>query len=91
MNALSLPSVLDRAEQAIKQHPKSIDPSSVPLQHMLTDSGVYAREMYVPAGMVIAGKAKRAEYITFLLAGYVTEISEEGKRQIKAPCMFKSL
>ena len=55
------------------------------VRHHITDSGLYAREMIIPAGTVITGKIKKHEHISVISAGFVTEVTDAGLQRIKAP------
>lgn len=55
------------------------------VKHHITDSGLYAREMIIPAGTVIVGRIKKHEHISVLSAGFVTEVTDAGLQRIKAP------
>lgn len=48
-------------------------------------SGVYGREMAIPAGMVVIGKLHRTEHLSVLLTGTVRIITETGFQEMSAP------
>lgn len=68
----------------------AIPASAVDVRHYLTDSGMYAREMIMPKGMTVTGKAKKVSYITVLTAGFVTEVTPTSKTNYRAPCVIVS-
>lgn len=48
-------------------------------------SGVYVREMVIPAGVLAVGKIHRHEHIFVLLSGTLTIITEEGSETLTGP------
>jgi hypothetical protein len=50
--------------------------------------GMYAREMLIPADMVIIGKIYKQDHICIISSGLVDVIDRHGKRRIKAPYTF---
>lgn len=59
------------------------------ITHHFAD-GVYGREMFMPAGMMLTGKMHRFSTLNFLLSGDITVTTPEGVRRIQAPAMFVS-
>ena len=87
-NALPVPrSKIDAFEDAVNALPKDRQrgPEAFPLKHYVTDNGLYAREIILPAGTVVVGKVKKEEYISVIADGVVTEVTEAGLQRIKAP------
>lgn len=76
---------IDRLEEAMMAHEERIDIESLPLKHFVTDSGLYAREMIIPAGTIVTGKVKLHEHISVISAGFLTEVTTAGLQRIKAP------
>jgi len=71
--------------------------SDTSLKHYFTplddDYGcsTYARELYMPKGMVVVGKLHKKPHLTFLMQGIVLVVSESGGKQVlKAPVTFVS-
>lgn len=77
---------IDELEEAMLSCPQA----EVVVKHYLTKSGVYVREMIMPAGLTVTGKAKKEDYITMLSAGLVTERTVHGVKHYKAPCVIVS-
>ena len=51
----------------------------------------YARQLFMPKGMVVVGKLHKKPHLTFLMKGTVLVVSEHGGQQrIKAPLTFVS-
>ena len=49
----------------------------MPLTHKFCD-GMYVREIFIPAGMLLIGKIHKHEHPNFLLMGTVSMITEDG-------------
>ena len=52
--------------------------------------GVYARELFIPAGTVLTGKMHRQRHLNFLIQGDITVWTEEGMKRIQAPAVIPS-
>lgn len=76
---------IDTLEEAMMALPDQIDIASMDVRHHITDAGLYAREMIIPAGTIITGKIKKHEHISVISAGFVTEVTDAGLQRIKAP------
>lgn len=51
--------------------------------------GLYIREVTMPAGTVVIGKAHKAEHMCVMLQGKMVLIAEDGSRkEVKAPLTF---
>ena len=73
------------------------DRDKAPLKHHWTpkdpDYGChqYAREMFMPKGMVVVGAIHKKAHLTFLMKGTMTVVSEDGgKRTLIGPLTFVS-
>ena len=73
------------------------DRDKAPLKHHWTpkdpDYGCYsyAREMFMPKGMVVVGAIHKKAHLTFLMKGTMTVVSEDGgKRTLTGPMTFVS-
>lgn len=53
-------------------------------------SGVYGRELFIPAGQVIVSKIHRGKTLSVIAAGEITVIDERGSRLHRAPSTFVS-
>jgi len=60
-----------------------------PLTHHFAP-GVYAREMFLPAGHTIVGKIHKHAHLNIVSKGRVILSTEEGSKELKAPCVFTS-
>lgn len=78
-------------EKALASHPNAVfgDSDVCPLTHTFSD-GIYMREMFIPAGTTIVGKAHKKEHIALLLDGAINIATEEGVKTLYSPCYFVS-
>ena len=60
-----------------------------PLTHRFAD-GVYAREIFLPAGTIIVGKIHRFGHLNILTKGKCIVQTEFGIERLEAPCTFIS-
>lgn len=47
--------------------------------------GLYAREIFIPAGCLLTGKVHRFEHLNIVSAGDITVWTEEGMKRLRAP------
>lgn len=59
-------------------------PAETPLRHFFA-GGIYAREMTIPAGVVVVGKIHKKPHLLIVSAGDVTIITESGVKRVQAP------
>lgn len=52
--------------------------------------GLYAREIFIPAGFVIVGKIHRHAHVNTISKGRVVVATEFGTQELVAPCTFVS-
>ena len=63
---------------------------SIPVKHTFVN-GAYAREITMPAGLLIVGKIHRHEHLNFISRGDVSVVTEEGGvERLKGPCTIVS-
>lgn len=60
------------------------EPIELPVNHHFA-KGLYARELFIPAGTVLTGKIHRFEQINIISQGEISVLTEEGIVRIKAP------
>jgi len=53
-------------------------------------NGLYAREVFMPAGLLVIGKIHAKDHINILSQGDVTILTEAGARRITAPATFEA-
>lgn len=68
------------AEEYLLQKPQV----EIPIRHFFSP-GVYAREMTVPAGVILTGKIHKYAQLNILSKGEVSVLLEDGVHRIKAP------
>ena len=79
-NILKLQDVMLGMKQSLDQFP---------LTHHFAP-GVYAREMFLPSGHTIVGKIHKHAHLNIVSKGVVVVSTEEGSKELKAPCVFTS-
>lgn len=52
--------------------------------------GLYARELFVPAGVVLTGKTHKTDHMIQLVKGDMTVWTEEGMKRVQAPFVMIS-
>lgn len=60
-----------------------------PVHHFA--DGLYARELFIPAGTIIVGKVHKRDHLNFLVKGDITVITDQGRKRMTAPCIIKSV
>ena len=60
------------------------DQVDLPLKHTFTD-GVYIREIFIPAGTLVAGKLHRHNHFNFISSGTVTVRTKDGVETLTGP------
>jgi hypothetical protein len=72
-------------EEAIKALPEQMDFDELTSHHFC--NGLYARELFVPAGVVAVGKTHAQQNLFFLLKGTAAIVTPDGPVEITAPFM----
>jgi hypothetical protein len=60
-----------------------------PVRNIFAD-GIYAREMTIPAGVVLTGAVHKTEHLNVLVRGRITVWTECGMRELTGPYIFQS-
>lgn len=60
-----------------------------PLKHYFAD-GLYAREIFMPAGAIVVGKVHRHKHINNISQGRVRVYTTDGYQDLSAPCQWLS-
>jgi len=76
---------VERLERIIEQVPQV----ECPVVHHFAD-GMYAREMTIPAGVVLTGAIHRTEHLSTISKGRILVTTDEGEKEICAPHTFVS-
>lgn len=77
-------------QESIVREGLDVGPESCPVRHHFAP-GSYAREMTLPAGLVVVGKIHKHAHINVISKGRVLVFTEqEGVLELAAPCTFVS-
>lgn len=75
---------LERQMFAMTEHHVEIKP-----RHYFSN-GLYAREIFIPAGTLLTGKIHRTEHINVISQGDISVLTENGIERLQAPCTLIS-
>lgn len=53
-------------------------------------SGLYMREIFMQAGLLVVGKMHRTEHFNIIIQGACTVLTDDGPKLFTAPCIFIS-
>lgn len=76
---------LKRLDALLAQLPQT----HMPVTHRFS-RGVYARELFIPAGTVLTGRIHKYSQINILLRGDISVLTEDGIKRIQAPFVIES-
>lgn len=82
-------SLVDALKQAGKDFTPGCTDDEFPVTHHFAP-GLYAREIFIPAGHVIIGKIHRHSHVNTISKGSVIVATEFGTKELKAPMTFVS-
>jgi len=85
-NILKLQDIMVNMDESLME--EALD-EVFPLTHHFAP-GAYAREILLPEGHVIIGKIHKHAHLNFLMTGKVAVSTEEGSKDMTAPCIFTS-
>lgn len=71
-------------EAEMKQSPLQVEIETV---HHFSE-GIYAREIFIPAGVRLVGKIHKTAHLNIISRGAITVWTEEGQKYLEAPCTF---
>ena len=76
-------------EEAMEKHPDKFDLYGQAIHHFA--DGMYARELFMPAGTVATSLVHKTDHFCFVLYGEC-DVADEGigVHRIKGPCMLKT-
>lgn len=74
-----------KLEEALLQLPQA----KMFLKHYFAQ-GLYARELFIPAGCVLTGKIHLTEHLAMLVQGEMELLTEDGPQHVMAPAIFVS-
>lgn len=52
--------------------------------------GIYAREIFIPKGVLLTGKIHKTEHLNIVSQGKIAVVTEFGQKIIEAPCTLVS-
>lgn len=78
--ALAMRGRIAELESAMKQLPQL----DIPLRHYFAN-GLYAREIFIPAGTLLIGKIHKEEHLNIISKGSASVLTEDGVVHITAP------
>jgi hypothetical protein len=76
----SLRSKVELLQEAMLGLPQEI----LQTKHHFAD-GLYARELFIPKGMLLVGKVHKKEHLFFITKGDISVMTEDGIRRIVGP------
>lgn len=68
---------------------RNFPPAECPVRHYFVP-GMYAREMTIPAGVLLTGAVHKTEHLSTISAGCIAVETEDGPKLIRAPFTFVS-
>jgi quercetin dioxygenase-like cupin family protein len=78
--------------QALQAHMEALPEEvkkELPLKHHIAN-GIYARELFIPAGTALVGKIHRTEHLSFVMKGAILVTTDDGVRLVRAPEIIHS-
>jgi hypothetical protein len=75
--------------QAFENALRSLDQLELETDHHFAE-GIYARELRIPAGVILTGRMHKRGQMNVLAKGEITVWTEGGMRRIKAPAVIPS-
>jgi hypothetical protein len=66
---------------------KTMPQIQIPVEHFFTP-GIYVREVYIPKDTYMTGSIYKGEHVHIISKGRVIIATEDGQREIVAPCTF---
>lgn len=87
---VAFPAVPTRAQiERLEAEMRQFEQTHIEPVHHFAD-GLYAREITIPAGMLLTGKVHRTEHLNIVSKGRITVWTEDGMRTVEAPCTLVS-
>lgn len=85
--AVAVPNVPTRAQIEQLERDLAAHPGRVADLHVVHHfaPGIYAREMHIPAGVILTGKEHKTEHLNVLSKGEITVWTEQGMQRVCAP------
>lgn len=83
--------LIDTFDAELAKQPGALTAEAFEVRHYFTNTGLYARELTVPKGIIFTGRIKKDEHISVISCGYVTSVTEAGLASFGAPTTMVSL
>lgn len=85
-----IPRVPTRAQiVALEDELRKLPQIDITTTHHFSD-GLYAREIFIPAGTLLTGKAHLRDHLNFLTKGRIAVWTEDGMKELTAPQIIPS-
>jgi len=75
-------------EQAVREMPGQVDIDELTSHHFA--DGIYLRQLFIPAGVVVVGKIHRTNHLTIICSGTVRVTTDNGVEEITGPAVFRT-
>lgn len=85
----SLPRDMRARVEALETQIEKMPQAECPVRHIFAP-GIYAREMTIPAGVVLTGAVHRTEHLNIVSKGRITVSTDDGMKEVRAPYTFVS-
>ncbi len=73
---------------ALEAEMKKAPQLELPVEHLFSSQGVYARTLFIPKGVMLTGKIHKFAQINILLKGDIEVLVDGEVRRLRAPFMF---
>jgi len=83
------PKDLNKIICAFDKELKKLPQKQIETNHYFSD-GIYAREIIIPAGVVLVGKKHKEEHLNIISKGDIMILTEDGLKKVCGPCVIKS-
>jgi hypothetical protein len=89
VNAVEKPDARQMREKVVRLEEEMLKQPQVAIEtiHHFAP-GIYAREIFVPAGTLLTGKIHKTGHLNILSKGDITVLTDGGMKRLKAPCTF---
>ncbi|MCA8087501.1 hypothetical protein [Burkholderia cenocepacia] len=84
-----LPRDMRARVEALESQIEKLPQAECPVRHIFAP-GIYAREMTIPAGVVLTGAVHRTEHLNIVSKGRITVSTDDGMKEVRAPFAFVS-
>ncbi|WP_321842686.1 hypothetical protein [Burkholderia cepacia] len=85
----ALPRDMRARVEVLESQIEKLPQAECPVRHIFAP-GIYAREMTIPAGVVLTGAVHRTEHLNIVSKGRITVSTDDGMKEVCAPFTFVS-